>query len=92
MPNCFQLLDKASKKPAILSSVDDAMRKYFGAPEDKKHWYREWYDTVGFALATGYDWDGCRELLLNDDEAELGPVIDWLEERFEVNAWYERGR
>ena len=92
MPNCFQLISKTSKKPAGLSDVDDTMRKFFGAPKDEKHWYLEWYDTVGFALAMGNDWDQCRELILGDDEAGLGPVIDWLEEHFEVYAWATRGR
>lgn len=92
MPNCFQLLDKASKKPADLVGVDNAMRKYFGAPEDTEHWYLGWYDTVGFALAMGNDWNRCRELFLVEGKGRLAPVIDWLEENFDFYAWYERGR
>jgi hypothetical protein len=64
------------------------MRKHFGAPEDKRHWYCGWYDSIGLLLATGKSWREIREVF--SDDPEIIKIATWLEEHFDVESWYER--
>ncbi len=84
MPNCFMLTRKGEEQMTPLQQVDDEMRTHFGAPPSATEWYRGWYDTIGFGLAMGNDWDRLRELY-----EDAKPVIDWLEANFTVDAWWQ---
>ena len=87
MPACFQLIDKGTGQPARFNQIDNEMRIHFGAEPDPDRWFKNWYLTIGFALATGNDWNWCRENFSDMDE-----IIDYLELRFDANSWQEIGR
>ena len=100
MANCFTLTRKGESKPASLQAIDDEMRVEFGEEPDAERWLWGWYDTIGFALALGRDWDQIRGKYTQDHYASDGGefaqntvrVIDWLEANFTANAWVEVGR
>lgn len=85
MPACFQLIDKATNQPAYLQKVDDAMREAFNASPDAKHWYRQWYDCIGFSVATGKTLDQCREIF----DHSLDDVIDWIDLHYSTDCFYQ---
>jgi len=86
MPNCFTLTPKDGDKPKVFAEIDDEMREHFGAPADAENWYLGWYDTIGLLLALGKTWDEIRTTL-----PTLSHIVDYLEERYIPNAWYEVG-
>lgn len=90
MPNCFELTRKGEVDASTLNAIDAAMCDHFDAPCDEKQYYMGWYNTIGFGLACGYDWDKCRDVY--HDVPELLAVVDWLEEHFTYHAWAEVGR
>lgn len=67
--------------------VDDLMRQDLDAPADTRNWYLNWYDIIGFALATGATWDQIAE---DWDAEQLEPVVTWLRARFDPLSWYSR--
>lgn len=85
MPNCFTLTKIGDKQPAILKDLDTELWIHFeGAePENNDHWYRNWYNTVGFALALGKTIDECFELT---DRPEEIAVIQYLKDNYTTNA------
>jgi hypothetical protein len=85
MPNCFTLTRKGDAKPSNLVEVDEALCQHFGAEIHPTRWYREWYNIEGLAFAVGKDWEWMRE-----NFPERLAVIDYLQEHYIVNAWYER--
>lgn len=87
MPACFQLISKATNEPTPFVQIDEEMCAHLGEEVDPKRYYKHWYDCIGFALATGKDWQWCRENLDDLDE-----VIDYLEERYSTNSWTEVGK
>lgn len=88
MPNCFTLTKKGEDKHAVFQDIDDEMRAHFGEPPDSEHWLWYWYDCIGLALACGKTWDEIRELF--EDSPELLKVVDYLEERYVPDCWFER--
>lgn len=86
MPNCFSLTRKSdpSAGPVSLQLIDDEMREHFGEEPDPKNWYLYWYETIGFSLACGKDWEWIRK----NNEARVH-IVKWLEENFIVDAWAE---
>ena len=89
--NCFTLTRRSNLDagPVALQLIDDELRVALGAAPSASEWYCGWYDTIGFALAMGRNFEWCREHL---DSPRLLPVIDWLDANFTANAWAERGR
>jgi hypothetical protein len=93
MPNCFQLIDKVSGVPATFCSIDDRLCADLGVTPDPKLYYMGWYDIIGIRLATGSDWDKIEaEFSVAHDEWEdkIRQVIQWMRERYDSTAWYER--
>lgn len=82
MPSCFSL---TPNKPMPLNEIDDRMRRHFGVEPDSKLYYRGWYDLLGPGLASGMTWTQLRETY-----PRLIDIIDYLEENYAVQAWYER--
>lgn len=90
MPNCFRLIDKDSKKPAILYQVDDDLRKHFGAEPDKRHWFLNWYNSVGLLLSIGKTWGEIFDALIDEDSDQiLGEVILYMMMKYDSESWYE---
>lgn len=88
MPNCYTLCPKDNpQERAILQEVDDKMREHFGADSDKENWYLNWHNTVGLCLSLGKNWNEVRESF--EPDSPLHPVIDWLEENYIPNSWYQ---
>ena len=84
MPNCFQLISKATGEAEKFSKIDDEMCAHLGVQPDPKHWYKGWYDFIGASLASGKDWAYCRETFTDVED-----VIAYLEERYTPTCWYE---
>ena len=87
MPNCFTLTKKGEDKPARFQVIDDEMREHFGEPPNANKWLLGWYDCVGLALACGRTWDEIREVF--GDSHEYLKIIDYLEERYVSDCWFE---
>lgn len=88
MPACFQLTPKGSSTPAKFVDIDKEMCEHLGVPCDPGQWYAHWYDIIGLALAVGKDWEWLREQYGEDEE--LGPVVEFLAERYDAESWTER--
>jgi hypothetical protein len=92
MPNCFQLIDKETGKPAILRDVDNRLWEEVGIQKaDPEKWYLNWYNTIGLSLACGNNWDRIREIYQESIELcpECGTVIDFLEAHYDSSSWWE---
>lgn len=85
MPACYQLIDKVTKQPAVLTHVDNAMREHFGAPADSVHWYANWHNTLGLSFACGLSEEKIRSIW--HDRVE---VLDWILEHYTPDCWQER--
>lgn len=85
MPQCFQLSRKSSKEftPVAFNEIDEELCKAFGVPVHPDRYFREWYGTIGFALACGHDWQAIKEKQLGDPT-----VVDWLAMHYDFNAFY----
>lgn len=88
MPNCFMLRCKVTDKPVNLQEVDDAMRVHFNAEPSATHWYRGWYDLIGFGFALGRTADELRAMF--DDQPDLIQILDWITKHYTPDAWAER--
>jgi hypothetical protein len=84
MPSCFALIDKSTGKRAILQDVDKELCEYLGVEVSETKWVGDWYNCIGLGLAIGHDWDKLRGFF-----PEHGPIIDYLESRFESDNWKE---
>lgn len=87
MPNCIQLIDRSTNKPAAFQDIDNAMRQHFNAPPDPDNWHRDWYNRFGLLLALGDDFTKIREIY--EDMPEFLEIITWLEQHYEPKAWYQ---
>lgn len=87
MPACFQLISKETNEPTKFQKIDEELCAHLGVECDPVRWLNGWYDCIGWALATGKDWQWCR-----DNFTGLDPIIDYLEEHYTSNNWTEVGR
>ena len=87
MPNCFTLTDKTTGERAVFAYIDNDMRKHFNQPDDPDKYLWGWYDTIGLGLAMGKTWDEMRTWW--DDNSPMQKVINYLEERYTPDAWYQ---
>ena len=87
MPAYFTLTKKGEDKPASLVDIDEAMCAHMGVTPHEINYYRNWYDTIGLALAVGKDWAWMREHMSDPATVE---IINWLEENYIPEAWYQR--
>ena len=90
MPNCFTLTKKGETEPTSLNDVDTDLWIKFngGEPKGNTKWFARWYDFVGLGLSHGHSWDKLRSYLDDDDPDNLA-LINYLEETYEVKAWYQ---
>lgn len=104
MPNCFSLTRKSEpeKGPVGLNTIDAEMCQHFGVPCDPKQYYGYWYQSIGLGLACGGTFETMRKeivgLLDHQPQDEFyNPkltvtqlaIIDWLDEHFTADAWYQ---
>jgi hypothetical protein len=87
MPSCFQLIKKGSKEPSIIHDVDEELYNHFGMEINPEEWYRDWYNSIGVGLALGHSFSKLRTIY--SEFPELIKVVDYLEENYLVDAWYE---
>ena len=88
MPSCFQLIPKGSDEPSKMVDIDAAICEHLGIEFSTEFWALGWYNSIGLGLAMGRNWDELKDILISDPE--LVKVIDFLQERYNVSAWYER--
>jgi hypothetical protein len=98
MPVCFQLFSKETNQPEKLSLVDDRLCAFLGVTPHEHNYVHGWYDSIGFRLAIGKTFPQIREEF-NEKisyEAEYKSVyqnlircLDWLEENYSTNSWWE---
>ncbi len=99
MPNCFHLVRKGEKEPTTLTQVDREVCEYMEVPEDKVHYCYDWFNVIGFLIASGKslgsqdlriavrEWTEVEEL-----REKLEKILDFLEQHFVSDAWVEIGR
>ena len=85
MPNCIQLTTIKGNEPVSFTKIDNEMREHFGEPPSKNEWLEDWYNIAGLAMAMGHDFAWCKENM-----SFKHPIIEYLEARYNVDAWYER--
>ncbi len=90
MPNCFQLTHKGDTEPMSLNKIDEMICNHLNVPVDEVKYVHGWFDSIGFSLACGRNWEQVRENF--SDCPELMPIIDFLEENFTSDSWAEIGR
>lgn len=86
MPNCFQLLRDGVAVPLV--QIDEEMCRHFGATCHPIRYYESWYDAIGYELAMGRSFEQIKVTLV--EYPQLVEIINWLEQRYTVNAWHER--
>lgn len=89
MPNCFQLISKATNEPAKFAEIDNELCAAFGVEPDAVKFYAGWYDIVGLAAACGKSFDDMREIF---ESPEILRVIDYLDARYTTTSWYQHNR
>lgn len=89
MPACFQLYRKEDPTAGAVRfvEVDDKMCAHFGAPVHESNYYENWYNEVGMGLAMGHTWDKLREIY--HAYPRTLAIIDYLEDNYTTNCWYE---
>lgn len=101
MPNCFQLLDKQTKEPQSLNTIDEEICKLMGVQVHPKHYgdgIYNWFDTIGFQLATGKDLDdnspnSVREYyksseMWTEELPWLEKIITYLQSKYTDKSFY----
>ena len=101
MPSCFQLICKETNEPVSLVSIDEQICKevYNCGPHPRLYGGTvfNWYDTIGFQLASGKtledDENSVRAYYAANDiwQEELpviNKVLDYLQQRFTARSWY----
>ena len=80
MPHPFSLTIKGGTGlPLPLGVIDYYICDHLGIRQGIITFANDWYETIGWALSRGRDWDWCRKHF-----PELTDVIDFMEETFEV--------
>lgn len=99
--NCFQLLDKTSMSPVSLPSVDERIcREVFNVEPHPKYWGStvfNWYDTIGFTVASGMSLAEAREYynttnIWEEERPYVNKVIDFLEANYTTKSFYSVNR
>lgn len=101
----FQIIDKSTNEPVRLSLLDDEICRnvYNVEPHPKLYGSTvfNWYDTIGFMLATGMSLEdgdnSVRNHYVNSDlwKEELpiiNQVIDYLQSKYTSNNWVTVGK
>jgi len=93
MPQCFELVRKATNETVDLTELDEEICKEFNVPVHKTRWCFDWYNPIGFRIAA------FREMSLGSAELrnaiaeigipELDKVLAYLEKNYTSNSWYE---
>lgn len=102
MPNCFQLISKATGQAERFVEVDEKMCKHFGVPCDPEQWHFYWYPTImewGIAMNRSFqkqlqdieegDYQTKEEQEAANHQRE---IILWLDQHYTADAWYQVGR
>jgi hypothetical protein len=124
MPNYFQLRSKVTNEAVPFTIVDEGICKALGIPCDEVAYaslvpesmatdipvgyQRNWYDSIGYALAVGVPLEGTNDkgqsmehlFRLNDDLEEgaaairdrIRIIINHLRENYTSDAWAMNGR
>ena len=100
MPNCFDLTKKGEEAPMSLAKIDDEICAFLGVDPDPVKYHEGWFDSIGFKLATGKNFDqiveNFKEQLLQfpDDEwlLKMIKITEYLKDNFTSKAWVEIGR
>lgn len=88
MPVCFSLTKKGESEPTPLQTVDEELSRAFGEDPDPVKWYKNWYNTIGLAIACGRDLDRMANECKEDMPAWTA-IIRWLQDNYEFSAWRE---
>lgn len=88
MPNCFQLKSIETGKPKDFAELDNEMCAHFGIEPNPDRWLMDWCNFIGLSLAMGETFDEIRTYVY-EDETLLHNIIDYIEQRYVPEAWYE---
>ncbi len=94
MPRCFQLTRKSdlAAGPVNLNLVDEEMCARFLTSVHPTKYYMGWFDCIGWRIATGMSFDDIRAEAAKEPDgylAQMIPIVEWLDENFTTNAFYQ---
>lgn len=89
MPNCFQMIDRTTDQPVAFVEIDRLMCEHFGVKCDPVKWHHEWYTFAQWYMAAGKQFDQIDRV---ESDPHWNEILDWLGERYKVDAWAEVGR
>ena len=101
----FQLIDKSTNEPVRLSSIDDEICRNVYNVEPHPRFYGSnvfnWYDTIGFMIASGMSLEDGDNSVRNHYENSdmwkeelpiINQVIDYLQIKYTSRNWVSIGK
>jgi hypothetical protein len=87
----FQLISKTTKEPALFNAIDIELCNHFKQPIDDEKYLSNWYDSIGFRIATGNTLDDIiREFTNLEQEGWVKALLSiaiYLNEHYTTNNW-----
>ena len=80
MANYFTLTKKDETEPSKFNKIDDEMCLFLGKQPNPEKYYLSWYNILGLAIATGKNWEWCKNEF--KDWPEMLEVINYLETNY----------
>jgi hypothetical protein len=88
MPNYFSLTRKGEDGPAKLQDIDNELwQKVRGVEPDPKHWFMDWYNIIGLALACGKSLEEVRVILENQYREAIVAGADKTDADMKEHVW-----
>lgn len=89
---CFNLTRKGEKSPTPLAKIDEELCRLLDKPVDPIKYVEEWFNIIGFPLATGKTIAEIRPTFDGTfhNDANLVKICDYLEANFTPDSWRDR--
>ena len=84
----FRADDTDKRNPVPLAEVDNTICQALGKPIHPVRWYLNWFNLLGFGLASGEDYVKLAKHY--EDDPELLEVLAVLREKFTYYTWCGR--
>lgn len=82
MPICFEL--HKNGEAVTLVRVDEEICRHFGEEPHPTMYYRGWFDSIGFALASGKSFEEIRLMF-----PTMVDITNFIEKTYEPKSWWE---
>lgn len=94
----FKLIKKGEDKPMTLDKVDEELCKVLGVPVHPKHYVCNWFDTIGWYIASNPNMDSIssdslynfikEKIKVHDNFREKMVILNHLHINFESENWF----